>query len=660
MALQQNTAEGQASGTIANISNTGGGSGNAFGLMSAGNVVFSNVQAAHNTQSYRIQASAGTAIFAGLTVGTPVSAAAVRYYLYLNAYPAVSLDSIVQIRATSGRTTVMGLTTDGRLSVYDNTGTVLQTAPLANAVPLNTWVRIELRAVVGTGATDGTIAAAYYLGDSNTAQWSYASTTVNAGTNLITEGRFGRANATGDINAYMDDLAFNDGLTSFIGPAAGNVPPVANAGADQTVVTGAAVTLDGSASTDSDGTIASYTWTQLSGTAVTLSGSGATRTFTAPGSPTTLLFSLTVTDNSGAPSDPSTVTITVGDTAAARILLTNSAEGGANGVTFTTAGGQAADSGNNFDSVYVGTGSTLSYSTDQAILGTKSYKMVQGTGSVILSWSTSLAGVAPVNDFVFQGYVYITATPTGTLTLYKGYADLASSANMASWAVTMNTSRQIVVQNSTSNLYTLAPVLALNTWYRVEGEFVASTSSQVKVSVGTSTNVYAYGSSSTFSANQTVSVRQGIASASSGVGTAYFDDFTVAVGPGFLTQSVFGNQPPTASAGSDQTNIEPWSTVTLAGTDSDADGTVVTRTWRQISGPAVTLSATGNTATYAAPATITGGTLVFGYQVIDNSGAPSAESTVTHTVLPATERVIVGGVEVPVRFNHVSSAGSPV
>jgi hypothetical protein len=238
MALKQNSAEGQASGTILTVGNSGGGSGSAFGAISSGNITYTDVQAAHNTHSYRVQTAAGTAIFAGLSVGTAVSAAAARFYLYLNSYPTAAIDSLQQLRATTGRAATLGLTTAGRLTVYNSAGAVIQTAPSGNALPLNTWVRVELRAVVGAGASDGTIAAAFYLGDSATEEWSYVSATVNAGTNLINEGRFGRANTSGDIDGYMDDLAFDDGLTSFIGAATGNVPPVARAGADQTVDTG--------------------------------------------------------------------------------------------------------------------------------------------------------------------------------------------------------------------------------------------------------------------------------------------------------------------------------------------------------------------------------------------------------------------------------------
>lgn len=86
-------------------------------------------------------------------------------------------------------------------------------------------------------------------------------------------------------------------------PPASNQPPVANAGADQTVASGATVTLNGSASSDPDGSVASFQWIQTSGAGVALSAaSSAQASFTAPNvsASSTLTFSLTVTDNSGA------------------------------------------------------------------------------------------------------------------------------------------------------------------------------------------------------------------------------------------------------------------------------------------------------------------------------------------------------------------------
>ena len=98
-----------------------------------------------------------------------------------------------------------------------------------------------------------------------------------------------------------------------------NAIPVANAGPDQTVTSGAIVTLDGNGSEDNDGTIASYTWLRTGGTGnvgVTLTGANTvlpsfTADILAPGADSvTHIFTLTVIDDSGE-STTDTVTITV-------------------------------------------------------------------------------------------------------------------------------------------------------------------------------------------------------------------------------------------------------------------------------------------------------------------------------------------------------------
>jgi len=97
--------------------------------------------------------------------------------------------------------------------------------------------------------------------------------------------------------------------------APSNTAPVANAGADQTgIAAGATVTLDGTGSSDADTDPLTYLWTQTAGDTVTLSDdTEAQPTFTAPttGSAQTLTFSLVVTDDNGADSDPDTVDIEV-------------------------------------------------------------------------------------------------------------------------------------------------------------------------------------------------------------------------------------------------------------------------------------------------------------------------------------------------------------
>lgn len=87
------------------------------------------------------------------------------------------------------------------------------------------------------------------------------------------------------------------------GAGGGNMAPTANAGSDFAVTEGDTATLLGTNSSDADGTITSYAWTQVGSPAVTISGANQdTASFVAPDvtEPTTLTFKLTVTDNDGA------------------------------------------------------------------------------------------------------------------------------------------------------------------------------------------------------------------------------------------------------------------------------------------------------------------------------------------------------------------------
>src|SRR5688500_5135580 len=123
--------------------------------------------------------------------------------------------------------------------------------------------------------------------------------------------------------ALLVTACSSGGSDSSTPPPAGNTIPVANSGPDQTVDAGATVTLDGSGSSDADGTLAAYTWTQTAGSpTVTLSNrTVAQPTFQAPTvtGATTLTFSLIVRDDRGANSTTSTVDITVNPPAAGTV-----------------------------------------------------------------------------------------------------------------------------------------------------------------------------------------------------------------------------------------------------------------------------------------------------------------------------------------------------
>ena len=103
--------------------------------------------------------------------------------------------------------------------------------------------------------------------------------------------------ATLEFELTVDDGEASDTDTVVVNvnePVVGNQPPVADAGADQTVASEqAGVSLDGSGSTDPDGDPITYSWTQTSGPAVSLSGADtATPSFDAPVGPATLEFEL--------------------------------------------------------------------------------------------------------------------------------------------------------------------------------------------------------------------------------------------------------------------------------------------------------------------------------------------------------------------------------
>lgn len=91
-----------------------------------------------------------------------------------------------------------------------------------------------------------------------------------------------------------------------------NEPPIAVAGTPQIVKAGATVTLDGSSSSDPDGSALSGTWNLIDGAGVELDSlDGLVATFVAPNveEPTLLVFELTVSDGVSEATDVTSVTV---------------------------------------------------------------------------------------------------------------------------------------------------------------------------------------------------------------------------------------------------------------------------------------------------------------------------------------------------------------
>jgi hypothetical protein len=170
-----------------------------------------------------------------------------------------------------------------------------------------------------------------------------------------------------------------------------NRPPVANAGSDQSVFTGAAATLTAAASSDADGDVLTYQWSFLSvpaGSAATLAGaSSVAPSFTADviGA---YVMSLTVTNPSGAASSDSvTVNAYTPATVSVVAIDASASEAGRDPGTFT----------------FTRTGSTsaallVQYGVGGSATSGADYAALSGSVTIPAGAASATVTVTPVDD----------------------------------------------------------------------------------------------------------------------------------------------------------------------------------------------------------------------------------------------------------------------
>lgn len=310
MTRKTNSFEGGTAGTLITTANSGGTSGTAIQLVGSNFAYTSG--GAHGSLSATPGAS-GNQLLWTLATGTCTS----RLYFKVPANPTAA--AIVAI-AFTGSTTFsyrLVVNTTGKLSLQNAASSNVWNGTIA--LTAGQWYRVEIVAVAGTTTTNGTLKLDYYAADSTTpVEAGFSSTTANTGTIAHTNWQVGWLSGSWSTAPAFDDLAMDDTVTSYIGPVPTNAAPTANAGADQTgIEPGTTATLDGSGSSDSDGTVAAYSWRLVSKTSgapspYQMSALNIQKpTFLMP--PTsagvTYVFGLTVTDNSGAASTEDTVSI---------------------------------------------------------------------------------------------------------------------------------------------------------------------------------------------------------------------------------------------------------------------------------------------------------------------------------------------------------------
>jgi PKD repeat protein len=234
-----------------------------------------------------------------------------------------------------------------------------------------------------------------------------------------------------------------------------NAPPIANAGADQTVFISVLVTLNGSSSSDPDGhTPLTYRWTQSGGAAVSLSSiNNATTTFTAPATSQALSFTLRVTDTFGA-SSSDTVVITISNAAPAGLRAYNSSP--------TTLGGVTA-----FTATITGGGS-ISYQWnfgDGALVSSNQSPVISHTYPTVGFYTTIVTATNAAGSIAATTRVTITDAPISNLTVSTGPSPTATvgattlftaTANGSNIAYTWNFGDGSVVVNGSFIAHTYA------------------------------------------------------------------------------------------------------------------------------------------------------------------------------------------------------------
>jgi hypothetical protein len=252
-----------------------------------------------------------------------------------------------------------------------------------------------------------------------------------------------------------------------------------------------------------------------------------------------------------------------------------------------------------------------------------------------------------VTDIAVRYYIYGDASQISDyddLRFYSTTTD-ASSANRAGGIRRISGNKIRVFDSLNANIWSSASGLSINTYYRVEIRVQCGTSGNATMSgayyVGDSTTPVETFSVATATTTATIiSVhlgKQQTAANNPSTLHTWYDDFAIDDAPtGLIGPWVNpGNGAPIADAGLMQTNVEPFTTVTLNGSSShDPDADTLTYAWTQTVGPAVTLlNATTATPSFVAPATLPGTTLTF--QLIVNDGTVNSSPDTVDVVVAA-------------------------
>jgi len=392
--------------------------------------------------------------------------------------------------------------------------------------------------------------------------------------------------ASADTYTVTLTVTDNDGETSDPATttatiAAAPQAPTADAGGPYSGTVGVALSFDGSASNDPDGTIVSYSWDFGDGSAL---GTGVAPTHIY-GSASTYTVTLTVTDNDGTASAPATTTATIADAPVGNLPPTANAGGpytGTAGVPLSFDGSASNDPDGSivsyawdFGDGNTGTGATTSHTYAAAGTFTVSLMVTDDGGLTDTATSTATIADAPV------GNQPPTADAGGP---YTGTAGVAVSFNGGGSSDPDGS-------------------IASYAWDFGDGN------------TGTgATPSHTYAAAGTFTVSLMVTDDGGLTDTATTTAT--------------IADAPVGNQPPTADAGGPYTGTAGVA-VSFNGTAStDPDGSIASYAWD---------FGDGNTGTGATPSHTyaAAGIFTVSLTVTDNGGATSAPATTSATIASA-------------------------
>jgi gliding motility-associated-like protein len=464
-------------------------------------------------------------------------------------------------------------------------------APFANAGPDRT-ITLPVNSVILTGTAndlDGTIASY---------SWSIlsgpAATLTNQATNTVTVSNM-------IAGAYLIRLTVTDNLGATaidnvlvtVNPAAVNQSPTVDAGTNEALTLPTNAINVTATANDPDGTIATYLWVKVSGPSATLAGT-ATQTLAL----TALVegvyvFQITVTDNVGATATDN-ITITVTSVNQPPVVVAS------NDVTLT---------------LPTGSTSLIAVASDpDGTIASYLWTNTAGPSSPTLVGITSQT--LDVSNLTAGTYIFrVTVTDNESATAFDEVIVVVQSATNITPTAHAGADQTITLPTNSTNFIGSGTdpdgTIATYQWTQISGS--ALTLSNANTSSLTVSGAVA----------GTFSFRLAVTDDDGSIG---FDEVNLTVN----TAAV--NQPPIASAGSNQSLSLPQNTINLTGSGSDPDGSIASYAWTKVSGPAATL--TNQTSPTLTVNDLVEGTYVFRLTVVDNLGA-SGNAEVTIIVLPA-------------------------